>query len=50
MDPNIEEFFRRFGIPMPGRPDPRVAARAVTTTSRGSAASARASSSAPTAS
>ncbi len=22
-DPNIEEFFRRFGIPMPGRPDPR---------------------------
>ena len=23
MDPNIEEFLRRFGIPMPGRPDPR---------------------------
>jgi serine protease Do len=23
MDPNMEEFFRRFGIPMPGRPDPR---------------------------
>ena len=23
MDPNIEEFFRRFGIPMPNRPDPR---------------------------
>ncbi|MEO5732875.1 MAG: trypsin-like peptidase domain-containing protein, partial [Rubrivivax sp.] len=23
IDPNIEEFFRRFGIPMPGRPDPR---------------------------
>ncbi len=23
MDPNIEEFFRRFGIPMPGRPNPR---------------------------
>ncbi len=23
MDPNIEEFFRRFGIPLPGRPDPR---------------------------
>ena len=23
MDPNVEEFFRRFGIPMPGRPDPR---------------------------
>jgi serine protease Do len=22
-DPNIEEFFRRFGIPIPGRPDPR---------------------------
>ncbi|MFO1285567.1 MAG: Do family serine endopeptidase [Rubrivivax sp.] len=22
-DPNIEEFFRRFGIPLPGRPDPR---------------------------
>jgi serine protease Do len=22
-DPNMEEFFRRFGIPMPGRPDPR---------------------------
>jgi serine protease Do len=22
-DPNLEEFFRRFGIPMPGRPDPR---------------------------
>ena len=23
LDPNIEEFFRRFGIPMPNRPDPR---------------------------
>ena len=23
VDPQIEEFFRRFGIPMPGRPDPR---------------------------
>ncbi len=23
MDPNLEEFFRRFGIPLPGRPDPR---------------------------
>lgn len=23
LDPNIEEFFRRFGIPLPGRPDPR---------------------------
>jgi serine protease Do len=23
MDPNVEEFFRRFGIPLPGRPDPR---------------------------
>ena len=23
LDPNLEEFFRRFGIPMPGRPDPR---------------------------
>ncbi len=23
VDPSIEEFFRRFGIPMPGRPDPR---------------------------
>ncbi len=23
MDPNIEEFFRRFGIPLPNRPDPR---------------------------
>jgi serine protease Do len=23
MDPNIEEFFRRFGIPMPNRPDQR---------------------------
>ena len=23
MDPNIEEFLRRFGIPMPNRPDPR---------------------------
>ncbi|MDE2564331.1 MAG: DegQ family serine endoprotease [Burkholderiales bacterium] len=23
MDPNLEEFFRRFGIPVPGRPDPR---------------------------
>ena len=23
LDPNIEEFFRRFGIPIPGRPDPR---------------------------
>jgi serine protease Do len=23
MDESLEEFFRRFGIPMPGRPDPR---------------------------
>jgi len=23
VDPSIEEFFRRFGIPIPGRPDPR---------------------------
>ena len=23
MDPNLEEFFRRFGIPLPNRPDPR---------------------------
>jgi serine protease Do len=23
LDPNIEEFFRRFGIPLPGRPNPR---------------------------
>ena len=23
VDPNVEEFFRRFGIPMPGRPDQR---------------------------
>jgi len=23
VDPNVEEFFRRFGIPMPGRPDSR---------------------------
>jgi serine protease Do len=23
MDPNMEEFFRRFGIPLPGRPGPR---------------------------
>jgi serine protease Do len=23
VDPSMEEFFRRFGIPMPGRPDPR---------------------------
>jgi serine protease Do len=23
IDPNIEEFFRRFGIPLPGRPGPR---------------------------
>jgi serine protease Do len=23
MDENLEEFFRRFGIPLPGRPDPR---------------------------
>lgn len=23
IDPNVEEFLRRFGIPMPGRPDPR---------------------------
>ncbi|MBI5721894.1 MAG: DegQ family serine endoprotease [Burkholderiales bacterium] len=22
-DPSVEEFFRRFGIPLPGRPDPR---------------------------
>jgi serine protease Do len=23
VDPQVEEFFRRFGIPLPGRPDPR---------------------------
>ncbi len=23
MDPSVEEFFRRFGIPLPNRPDPR---------------------------
>jgi len=23
VDPNVEELFRRFGIPLPGRPDPR---------------------------
>jgi serine protease Do len=23
LDPNVEEFFRRFGIPLPGRPDQR---------------------------
>ena len=23
MDPNMEEFFRRFGIPMPNQPNPR---------------------------
>ncbi len=23
VDPSVEEFFRRFGIPLPGRPDPR---------------------------
>ncbi len=23
VDPSVEEFFRRFGIPIPGRPDPR---------------------------
>jgi serine protease Do len=23
IDPSLEEFFRRFGIPLPGRPDPR---------------------------
>ena len=23
VDPGLEEFFRRFGIPLPGRPDPR---------------------------
>jgi serine protease Do len=23
VDPNVEEFFKRFGIPLPGRPDPR---------------------------
>jgi serine protease Do len=23
IDENLEEFFRRFGIPLPGRPDPR---------------------------
>ena len=23
VDPNIEEFFRRFGIPLPNRPNPR---------------------------
>jgi serine protease Do len=28
VDPNIEEFFRRFGIPMPGRPNPRAATQA----------------------
>ncbi len=27
IDPNVEEFFRRFGIPLPGRPDPRRAPR-----------------------
>ena len=27
LDPNMEEFLRRFGIPMPGRPDPRRAPR-----------------------
>ena len=27
LDPNIEEFFRRFGIPMPNRPDRRGAPR-----------------------
>ncbi len=27
VDPNFEEFFRRFGIPMPNRPDPRRAPR-----------------------
>ncbi|MDP3083943.1 MAG: DegQ family serine endoprotease [Rubrivivax sp.] len=27
LDPSIEEFFRRFGIPIPGRPDPRRAPR-----------------------
>ncbi len=26
-DPNVEEFFRRFGIPMPNRPNPRQAPR-----------------------
>ncbi len=26
-DPNMEEFFRRFGIPIPNRPDPRRAPR-----------------------
>ena len=29
IDPNIEEFFRRFGIPLPGRPDPRDPRRGV---------------------
>jgi serine protease Do len=28
VDPNVEEFFRRFGIPLPGRPDPRRGPRA----------------------
>jgi serine protease Do len=27
VDPNVEEFFRRFGIPMPNRPNPRQAPR-----------------------
>jgi len=27
LDPGVEEFFRRFGIPLPGRPDPRRAPR-----------------------
>ena len=49
IDETCEEFFRRFGIPMPepARPAPR--RRAAATRSRSSAASARASSSAPTA-
>jgi S1-C subfamily serine protease len=48
--PNIEEFFRRFGIPMPNRPGPRAQPNPVVATkSRSSVAWVRASSSAPTA-
>lgn len=46
VDPNVEEFFRRFGIPLPGRPDP-AAGRAAVTRNRSSVASAPVSSSAP---
>ena len=49
IDPNIEEFFRRFGIPLPGRPDPRRGPPR-RRRRRSSAGWARASSSAPTAS